>query len=201
MIRKGMTILIFFRLLLSSPSLDYPNQTNQIFIMSSRFRDANLCTTWVYNNTYNDSNVQYLTPRGPRSRPAGITGDVKAYVAAANWPLTEMQRWNLSGKASKPEKEPLPENVIITLSRAALTIRRSQPDEYTSDEKEWLKKRWGNEYSFLQAHGLNIYKDEHREEGIRIVRSLMSQEKNENESRGTTTKRYFGVSPFSVRKA
>lgn len=51
---------------------------------------------------------------------------------------------------------------------------------YTQEEKAWLKKNWGDEYHFLRAYGLSIYKDEDREEGRRIVRGLMIADRRGN---------------------
>ncbi len=46
--------------------------------------------------------------------------------------------------------------------------------EYTAEEKKWLKDScWRNEFHFLRSYALNIYKDEDREEGKRIVRGFM----------------------------
>lgn len=47
---------------------------------------------------------------------------------------------------------------------------------FTSAERAWVKKHFGNEFKFLQTYGLSIYKDEDREEGRAIVRTLMSND-------------------------
>jgi hypothetical protein len=47
---------------------------------------------------------------------------------------------------------------------------------YTQEEKEWLRKNYRSEFHFLRDFGLNIYKDEDREEGRMILRSLMQDE-------------------------
>lgn len=44
---------------------------------------------------------------------------------------------------------------------------------YTTTEKEWLKQHWGDEFHFLQAYGLNIHKEEDREEGRSIARAII----------------------------
>lgn len=41
------------------------------------------------------------------------------------------------------------------------------------EEKTWLKMYFGNEFHFLQAHGLSIYDDGDRDEGRSILRALM----------------------------
>lgn len=44
---------------------------------------------------------------------------------------------------------------------------------YNLLEKMWLHKYYGNEFSFLRDQGLNIYKNEDREKGKAILRSLI----------------------------
>ena len=44
-------------------------------------------------------------------------------------------------------------------------------------EKTWLKRYYGNEFIFLQQYGLNIYKEEDREEGRTLLRSFMKADK------------------------
>lgn len=46
---------------------------------------------------------------------------------------------------------------------------------YTAAEKQWLKDAWVDEFHFLRAYGLSIYKEEDREEGRAIVRAFMKQ--------------------------
>lgn len=43
----------------------------------------------------------------------------------------------------------------------------------TSEQREWLKRHWGNEFEFLLAYGLSIYKDEDRLEGREIMKALI----------------------------
>lgn len=44
------------------------------------------------------------------------------------------------------------------------------------EEKTWLKERYyGDEFRFLEDHGLNIYKDEDRDEGRNLLRALMQR--------------------------
>ena len=45
---------------------------------------------------------------------------------------------------------------------------------YTDAEKVWLKQNYKDEYHFLLQHGLSIYKDEDREDGRAMARSLMA---------------------------
>jgi hypothetical protein len=45
---------------------------------------------------------------------------------------------------------------------------------YTAAKKQWLKDEWRDEFHFLRAYRLSIYKDEDREEGRAIVRAFIS---------------------------
>ncbi len=45
---------------------------------------------------------------------------------------------------------------------------------YTAKEKAVLKKHWRNEYYFLRAYQLDIYKAEDRKEGRRILRACIA---------------------------
>ena len=44
---------------------------------------------------------------------------------------------------------------------------------YNTAEKEWLKQHWGDEFHFLRAYGLNIHREEDREEGRSIARAMI----------------------------
>ena len=47
---------------------------------------------------------------------------------------------------------------------------------YTDEEREWLRGKYGGEFRFLRAQGLNIYRDGDRLEGRRICRGLMKED-------------------------
>jgi hypothetical protein len=44
---------------------------------------------------------------------------------------------------------------------------------YTPEERKFLKDKYGGQYKFLRQHGLSIQKDEDREQGRAILRSVM----------------------------
>ncbi|KAK3686803.1 hypothetical protein LTR37_019436 [Vermiconidia calcicola] len=48
---------------------------------------------------------------------------------------------------------------------------------YTTAEKAWLQRAHGGEFKFLLAFGLKIHSEEDREEGRRIARGFIEQEK------------------------
>ncbi|KAK4188083.1 hypothetical protein QBC35DRAFT_550629 [Podospora australis] len=114
----------------------------------------------------------------------------------ASWPEEERQRW-FRAQRQQRSQAPTPGSVVesngSTNSRRAKKTRKSRDTkpvtaasgptggsggsktsapthdidapEYTQEERGWLKKSWGNEY-----------KDEHREEGRRMVRSIMEDD-------------------------
>ncbi|KAI9658646.1 MAG: hypothetical protein M1821_002206 [Bathelium mastoideum] len=45
-----------------------------------------------------------------------------------------------------------------------------------AEEKAWMKENYGGEYHFLASQGLNIHKDDHREEGRAIAQGYMKQD-------------------------
>ncbi|KAM7190330.1 hypothetical protein V8F33_009570 [Rhypophila sp. PSN 637] len=85
-------------------------------------------------------------PRGPRSKPAALGNGVQAYFLPATWPLAERERWNLSRGAGSPMTGLVTDTGMGKVSKAGNKIMSNQ---HTSEEKEWLKKQWGNEYTFL----------------------------------------------------
>lgn len=89
-----------------------------------------------------------------------------AYFISVTWPQAERQRYVDHCSAG----------VIAALETSAATTASVQP--YTPGEKEWLRNKsgHGDEYHFLQAHGLSIYKDKDREEGRELVRALMEDD-------------------------
>ena len=63
------------------------------------------------------------------------------------------------------------------------------PPAYTAEEKQCLKKGWGDEYHFLRDYQLNIYKEEDREEGRRIVQGFVEHDRRTAESSKTQSGR------------
>jgi hypothetical protein len=58
---------------------------------------------------------------------------------------------------------------------------------YTTAEKQWLKDEWGDEYHFLRAYRLSIYKDDDREEGRAIVRAYIREDDEDQAEGGLPT--------------
>ncbi|RYP45671.1 hypothetical protein DL768_008015 [Monosporascus sp. mg162] len=54
--------------------------------------------------------------------------------------------------------------------------QRAGVERYSEVEKQWIKEHYGNEFRFLLQHGLSIYKEEDRDEGRDIVKTLMKHD-------------------------
>jgi len=78
-------------------------------------------------------------------------------VINAIWPDSERQKWETHQDG---------------------TTHHSRPG-YTEKEKGWLRENYRSEFQFLRDFGLSIYKDEDREEGRAILRSMMQSEEEE----------------------
>ncbi len=61
------------------------------------------------------------------------------------------------------------------------TQHNSREPPYTKTETDWLKRSYDGEFKFLQMYGLSIYKEEDREEGRNIARSLMEADEGDEE--------------------
>ena len=92
-------------------------------------------------------------PIGPRVGPAPFEMS-KVHVMYALWADSERKKW-----------EDL---------RASKALQQSEEGPLTAKEKQWLKDHWGNEFKFLMSHGLNVNKDDDREEGRTILRAIMA---------------------------
>lgn len=87
------------------------------------------------------------------------------YFINAKWSDSERERWH-AHQTNTTEK------------KSSLSV----------EEKTWLKKYYGSEFSFLRQYGLNIYQEEDREEGRILLRSFM-QAGTEKEASTTASKR------------
>ncbi|KAI5456699.1 hypothetical protein BGZ63DRAFT_467867 [Mariannaea sp. PMI_226] len=101
-------------------------------------------------------------PVGPRVSPSPFEAS-KVYYINARWPDSERKRHA---------------EVLYSLQFEAKPSER-----LTITEKEWLKKNYDGEFKFLHSYGLNIYKDEDREEGRSILRALILGEVTEEEEK------------------
>lgn len=96
-----------------------------------------------------------------KGQPRGktILDPANMYSISAEWSLEEQARW----EAHKQR------------TTSGFTSR------YNDDEKQWLKKNFGNEFKFLLQYELSIYKEEDRDEGQQIVKAMMANELHEDE--------------------
>lgn len=110
-------------------------------------------------------------PVGPRvgRSPFKASGH---YALHAFWPDSERQRF-AALLASTPR---------FTVASGSLIKIPNRSSTMTPAEKEWIERHWGNEYRFLLAHGLSIFKDEDREEGRFILRALMYDDHSASDS-------------------
>ncbi|RSL39451.1 hypothetical protein CEP53_014045 [Fusarium sp. AF-6] len=97
-------------------------------------------------------------PRGARLGSCPFDEKNRKPMFGLHWPESERERF----EASRKEEET--SNPLSDLERA------------------WLKEHWGNEFKFLAAYELSIYKDEDREEGRAIMRTMMAKEKESREN-------------------
>jgi hypothetical protein len=106
-----------------------------------------------------------------------------AYVIRATWPDSERAKYENHRKAAiAAAKLPATHaNPASTASAAPLATASAPP--LTAEEKDWLKHKsgFGDEFQFLRAHGLSIYKEEDREEGRRIIRAFKIRDDEEEE--------------------
>jgi len=99
--------------------------------------------------------------RGPPVGPR-VLQDGRAYVINVHWPESESQRWEAHQASAMPHSRP----------------------GYTQEEKEWLRENYRSEFHFLRDFGLSIYKDDDREQGRVILRSLIQEEAEVEEEMG-----------------
>ncbi|KAH0386950.1 hypothetical protein KCU92_g2179, partial [Aureobasidium melanogenum] len=76
--------------------------------------------------------------------------------------------------ASWPEEEVKKYNNFVAEFKAKHASKSDRAPSLTTEEKEFLKKHYGDEFKFLLSYELSIYKEDDREEGRRILRALMS---------------------------
>ena len=111
-----------------------------------------------------------LEMRGPPSGPVlkqsvfKKPGQHGILVLGCLWPEDEMKKWE---EFKKGKANPVAED------RSSYELDCAH--DYTPEEREFLKKHFKNEYKFLQQYGLSIYKEDHREEGRRILRAFMAE--------------------------
>ncbi|SPO04349.1 uncharacterized protein DNG_07034 [Cephalotrichum gorgonifer] len=72
-----------------------------------------------------------------------------------------------------------------TILRAIMDGSDGRGSSPLSDTEEgWLKEHWDGEFEFLLCHGLQIYKEEDREEGRAILRAIMDGRDSDDDEDG-----------------
>ncbi|PGH11774.1 hypothetical protein AJ79_04675 [Helicocarpus griseus UAMH5409] len=99
-------------------------------------------------------------PVGPPVGPHVIKHG-QHYLIKAIWPNSEREKWHAHQ------------------TKATNAVHES--DEYTAEERTWLKKHFRNEFHFLRSFGWNIYKDEHRAKGRAVLRAFKRAAEDEKD--------------------
>ncbi|KAG7408506.1 hypothetical protein Forpe1208_v011969 [Fusarium oxysporum f. sp. rapae] len=97
-------------------------------------------------------------PVGPKVGPPPLDPSTK-YLLRVEWPDSERNKHD----------------------NAQLLLLDKDIDEgpLRANENAWVKKHYGDEFKFLQAHGLSIFKEEDRAEGRIMVRTMISCDNEE----------------------
>jgi hypothetical protein len=109
-----------------------------------------------------------------------------AYVIRATWPDSERAKYENHCKAAIAAAK-LPATHATAASTAsaasAAPVATASAPPLNAEEKDWLKHKsgFGDEFQFLRAHGLSIYKEEDREEGRRIIRAFKVRDDGEED--------------------
>lgn len=110
------------------------------------------------------SNLFRLWLKGQSQNQSSLNPNAMHYFHAL-WPSSEVARFN---------------DHVTDLNRQR-ELKANQADPLTQEEKQFLAKHYGGEFKFLMTHGLNIHKEEDREEGRRILRAVMAGSEDEAE--------------------
>jgi len=97
-------------------------------------------------------------PVGPKVGPPPLDPSTK-YLIRAEWPDSERKKHD---------------NIQLLLQDID-----AADEPLKATESAWVKKHYGDEFKFLQVHGLSIFKEEDRAEGRIIVRTMISRENEE----------------------
>lgn len=104
------------------------------------------------------------TPDGPRYGRHTLENDGTMYMLGCRWAPQEQRKW-----------EQFKSEQVSFASKPG-------PTSCTDAEKAYPMKHYRSEYHFLLQHGLRIHNDEDRDDGRAILRALMQQDENSDES-------------------
>lgn len=128
------------------------------------------------NVAFFDPNKRFFTLKlrqNPAGKPYGPCPfeDGAIYWLKCDWDDVEIRKWWDFKKENGINKP---------ISGSAQPVKENAP--YTAEERAYLKDTWRGEYKFLLAHGLNIHKEEDREEGRSILRAMREHEDSDEDS-------------------
>jgi hypothetical protein len=119
-------------------------------------------------------------PVGPKVGPSPFDPSTR-YSIRVSWPDSERERF--------------------AALRASRQLTAGANGPLTPPEKAWLKKHFESELKFLQLYGLSVYKEEDREEGRTILRTIMANDEdgasNNNECDDFDPETHFADHHFS----
>jgi hypothetical protein len=98
-------------------------------------------------------------PIGPKVGPSPFNPS-EVYYIRASWPDGERERFA----------------ALQASGQATAGVNRA----LTPSEKAWLKEHFQTEFQFLQLYGLSVFKEEDREEGRTILRTIMAYDEDGN---------------------
>lgn len=131
-------------------------------------------------------------PTGPHLGPH-VLEENGMYALGCHWSHEEEQKWSdFKVKNNMENSAPaftVAVNTQVNFLGESSTVgamdKMAFSDKfpaYNSEEKAFLKEEWGDEYHFLREQGLNIHKEEDREEGRNVLRAFMDMEKDNHMS-------------------
>ena len=134
--------------------------------------------------------VGYFDPAAPlfqlklRGPPVGEPTIGRDFVGSISfqWPEEEKRKWEVFERERRGEMMEGVEGAEGVDDAEEDTSLEDRANGYSGEEKAFIKKHFKSEYKFLLTHGLNIYKDEDREEGQAILRALMQNSYTEDEA-------------------
>lgn len=127
-----------------------------------------------------DLNKLYrLRLRGQRSDQTSLDPE-SHYFIRANWPAGEEALWKAFKREQLHDSAQKSHGTINGDQATSTQTPQSQAADaqLTGSEKSWLKHNYRDEFHFLRDHGLSIYKDEDREEGRSILRTMMKDDED-----------------------
>ena len=87
----------------------------------------------------------------------------RLYMVNARWPASEENRWIAFKQQRSTE---------VSSATETTSVNEGEVPPYTTEEKQWLGKHWGNEYKFLCQWGWSISNEDDRAKGRTFFRNI-----------------------------